>query len=218
MATRVSGHYGEGYANVQRRWGNYRAWAYSAHFEPYVKATDNVLDFGCGTGDILLRLKCAGRLGVEINPAILETARKNGIEVYERTADVPDEFVDLVISNHALEHTLHPLQELQDLRAKLRPGGKIVVVVPSESVFKGYRPRDRNHHLYTWSPMCLGNLLTEAGFDVVESKALLYRHPYKMPSWLARRIGHRLYMICSRIYGQLNPTLSQVRAVALKPV
>jgi SAM-dependent methyltransferase len=187
------------------------------HFKPYVRPTDTVLDFGCGTGDILKGLDCSKRLGVEVNPGVQDAARNNGLEVYERTADVPDESVDVVISNHALEHTLHPLQEIEDLRAKLRPGGKIVIIVPNESVFKGYRPGSPNHHLYTWSPMCLGNLLSEAGFEVVESKALLYRHPYKMPRWIALRIGHRLFMMFSRIYGQLNPTLSQVRAIGIKP-
>jgi hypothetical protein len=63
-------------------------------------------------------------VGVEVNPAAVECARKNGIEVFTRVADVPDEYVDVIISNSALEHTLQPLEELKSLYRKLQAGGR----------------------------------------------------------------------------------------------
>jgi len=49
---------------------------------------------------------------------------------------------DVIISNHALEHTLHPLQELEALLPKLKPGGKVVFVVPCESIARKHKPDD----------------------------------------------------------------------------
>ncbi len=215
MSDSVSKHYDDRYFAWQASIGEFGGWANLTKFEAYVGEQDDVLDFGCGGGYLLKNLRCRKRIGVEVNPASAEIARKNGVEVYSRPQDVPDDYADVIISNHAIEHALHPLQELKALYPKLRKGGRIVFVVPCESIRYAYKPGDINHHLYSWSPMCLGNLFTEAGYTLIESRAYIHKWPPKY-RFIARVGGRVLFEIACRIYGRLERSWFQVRAVAEK--
>jgi len=223
MLERASSHYESRYFEWQMSIGQYYAWLDLIKFIDYITIDSVVLDFGCGGGFLLKNVECAERIGVEINPSAMEIAEKNGIEVYSSLEEVPNGYVDVVISNHALEHTLHPLVELKSLRRKLKPGGKIIFVVPCESLAFAYSPDDINHHLYSWSPMCLGNLFTEAGFSVIESKPYVPRYVQRyVPKWppkyrlLAQLGGRRLFNLVCRIYGKTKRSWFQVRIVAEK--
>jgi SAM-dependent methyltransferase len=213
MAELVSTHYDDKYFGWQASIGEFGGWANQSKFRDYISSENKVLDFGCGGGFLLKNLTCSKRVGIEVNPAARETAKQNGIEVFARVDDVPDEYVDVIISNHALEHTLQPLEELKSLHRKLQPGGKIIFVVPCESISSRYKPNDINHHLYTWSPMCLGNLFSEAGFSVIESKAYIHKWPplYRIIATLGRR---PIFELACRIYGHLARSSFQVRIVA----
>jgi SAM-dependent methyltransferase len=213
MANLISAHYGKKYFDWQRPAGEFGGWADQTKFGDYISNNSRVLDFGCGGGFLLKNMECGKKVGVEVNPPAAETARTNGVEVYASTADVPDDYVDVIISDNALEHTLQPLDELKALRKKLRAGGKIIFVVPCESISYSYRPNDKNHHLYSWSPMCIGNLFTEAGFSVIESKP--YRHKWP-PNYrfIARVGGRRLFEIACRIYSRIERSWFQVRVIA----
>lgn len=216
-ADRVSAHYDDAYFARQIEIGQFGAWANRSKFWDHIRPTDTVLDFGCGSGLLLKGLDCARRLGVEINPAAVAFAERNGVEVFSRVEDVPDNSVDVVISNHALEHALRPLDELKALHGKLREGGRIVIVVPCDSFRYAYKAGDVNRHLYSWSPMNLGNLLDEAGFEVLESSAYVHKWP---PKWrLFRGVFMRnraLFDFVCRISGVLRSQWTQVRAVGLK--
>ncbi len=215
MAELVSTHYDDKYFDWQSSIGAFGGWANQSKFSGYISSESQVLDFGCGGGFLLKNLNCRKRVGVEVNPAAFETAKQNGIEVFARVDEVPDDYVDVIISNNALEHTLQPLQELKSLHRKLRPGGRIIFVVPCESISYRYIPSDVNHHLYSWSPMCIGNLFSEAGFSVIESKAYIHKWPpmYRYIATLGRR---PLFELACRIYGRLARSWFQVRVVAEK--
>src|ERR1022692_4385869 len=77
-------------------------------FRPFVKADDVCLDFGCGGGRILEGVAVGRRIGVEPNEIPAEAARERGIEVFPTLQSVEAETVDVVISNHALEHCQGP--------------------------------------------------------------------------------------------------------------
>jgi SAM-dependent methyltransferase len=151
-------------------------------FERYVTKRDTVVDFGCGTGALISRLPCLRRIGVEVNAPAREKARQRGIETFTSSAELSEALADLVISNHALEHTLHPFAELREMRRALKPGGKLVLWLPLDDWRWQRSPRDQepDNHLYTWTPRLLGNLLTEGGFDVetVRVVTTAWRHNY----------------------------------------
>jgi 2-polyprenyl-3-methyl-5-hydroxy-6-metoxy-1,4-benzoquinol methylase len=230
MSTAISSrlsesHYDSQYFKWQCEIGRFGGWANLTKFSAFVSPEMKVLDFGCGGGFLLSKLECREKLGIEINPAARAEAARLGVAAVASTSEIEDQWADIIISNHALEHCPFPLSELQALLPKLAPGGLSVFVVPCEAIRHKYIPNDRNHHLYTWSPMSAGNLFTEAGFEVIESKAYKHFWPPRFLPQLFRAIGGRwLFDIVCQTYGiltylNLSPcSVSQVRVVARRPV
>lgn len=180
----VSGHYlgeaGAAYqAGFDERAAFYRNAQVDLYFREHVKPGDTLLDFGCNDGLFLLSLDAAKRIGVEVNPAAIEAALENAsqqnlpIELHQTVADVAENASDVAISNHALEHTLNPLAELKGVYRALKPGGRFILVLPFDNatgpIHKAWKPDDPDNHLFTWSPMNIGNLLTESGFEVEDA-------------------------------------------------
>jgi SAM-dependent methyltransferase len=211
-------HYraGSGYWEYQATIGAVGAQLNLWKFEPYIHASDAVLDFGCGGGFLLERLSAAQKIGVEPAPDPRTHAVSLGLTVYASTTDVPADSVDVVISNHALEHTTRPLDELVDLRRTLRAGGRLVCVVPIDDwrVERSANLDDRNHHLYTWTPLLLGNLFRDAGFDVLSCRVLTHAwRPSFLP--LSQRLPRRVFRSLGWLYATLMRR-RQIHAVAVK--
>ena len=195
--------------------GEFGGWANLTKFLPFLSPDNEILDFGCGGGFLLKNIACRKKVGVEINKTAAETARENGVEVYNIIDDVPDNYVDVIISDNALEHTHYPFDELKKLYTKLRKKGRIIFVVPCENITYKYLPNDINQHLFSWSPMCIGNLLTLAGFSVIESKPYIHKWP---PNYIkvAKFGGRMLFELSCRIYGQIKREWFQVRIIGEK--
>jgi SAM-dependent methyltransferase len=138
-----------------------------------------VVDFGCGGGTLLADFRCRQRIGVEPSDAARAEAEGRGITCVRSAAALDPEIADVVISNDALEHTLSPFEELTQLRRALKPGGKLVLWLPMDD-WRMERPlagQDPNHHVYTWTPLLLRNLLVEAGFEVHECRVVAHAWP-----------------------------------------
>ena len=165
-------HYDEKYWAFQKEIGKIGGLLNKFKFNYVIKPDLAVLDFGCGGGYLLSNYTCAKKIGVEINPSARTVAAESGIETYASIQEVPSEYVDVIISNHAMEHVENPLEILKHLYRALKPGGTIVIVVPCEQYTETayhYKENDINNHLFTWCPMTLGNLSKAAGFKVMES-------------------------------------------------
>ncbi|GEM_PF-1066230 len=174
----AGGHYGEGYFNWQKSIGAFGGVANLFKFREFIAPSDTVVDLGSGGGYLLRNIQCARKLGVEINPAARREAAQNaGIDAVASPAEVPDSFADVIVSNHALEHMHSPLDVLKAILPKLKAGGKLVLVVPSEPHQQAWDPDDINKHLFTWNPMTLGNLVSLAGFRVVRAEAIQHQWP-----------------------------------------
>lgn len=169
---RVGRHYrgaaAEGYLAYQRQIGDLGAQLNRWKFEPHVGPGDHVVDFGCGTGGLLAGLDVARRTGVEVSEPARAEAERNGLRAVASTSELEASTADVVISNHALEHSLAPLAELRELHRILKPQGKLVLWLPLDDWRVQRRPRadEPNHHLYAWTPQLLHNLLDEADFRV----------------------------------------------------
>jgi hypothetical protein len=96
---------------------------------------------------LLFNLECREKLGIEINPATRAQAARLGVSAVASTSEIEDKWADIIISNHALEHSPFPPSELRALLPKLAPGGLAVFVVPCEAIRHKYCPNDRNHQL-----------------------------------------------------------------------
>ncbi|MDQ6671601.1 MAG: class I SAM-dependent methyltransferase [Chloroflexota bacterium] len=168
--------YFETYQDPQARGGSFLN---APLYQPFVHPRDAVLDFACGSGELLSLLRAQRKIGVEVNPSALEAARARGLEIFERLEEVPSGTIDVVISNHGLEHTLRPFDVLSELRRCARAGGRLVLYLPADAWWRqpSARSCDPNHHLYTWTPLLLANLLGEAGWDVQYAKLKFHAWP-----------------------------------------
>jgi SAM-dependent methyltransferase len=208
-----SGERGDAYFSYQRRYGELGAELNRFKFEPHVRPTDALVDFGCGIGALLERLDAAEKTGVEVSDQARRAAQSRGLRVVASTGELADASADVVISNHALEHTLSPLAELRELRRVLRAAGKLVLWLPIDD-WRGQRRlrADPNHHLYTWTPVLLSNLLEEAGFELRECRVVTHAWP-PFTERLAR-LPRPLFDTLARIWAVLRRR-RQLMAVAL---
>ena len=168
-------HYNERYYEWQRMQGMVSGKLEKFKFEEHIKEFDTVLDFGCGGGFILSAFDNIEKLGFEINKSAWDDCEKNGVKVTDDFNNIDDESVDVIISNHALEHVHDPLEHLKQLCKKLKTGGTFVLVLPLEQNHETqfhYSENDINQHLYTWCPMSIGNLCKLAGFKVISSNTI----------------------------------------------
>lgn len=207
-----SEHYNSSYFNWQNDIGSFGGWANQTKFSDFLKPNSTIIDFGCGGGYLLSAIEAKRKIGIEVNQTAAAEATKNGVEVFSSTLDIPNGIADFIISNNALEHTLRPFDELKALYPKLKTGGLCIFVVPCENITMEWKPKDINNHLYSWSPMCLGNLFVEAGYELIESKPYIHKWP---PNYLeVAKEGREIFEEACRKYGKEETSWFQVRAVA----
>ncbi len=213
----VAGYYsgiaGSAYSSWQRRLSRRMGPIVARKFLPYVDSTKVVLDFGCGDGSVLEALPARRRLAVEPNPASRNVHNAALLESQESLFTVPERSIDVAISNHALEHCLAPLSALAQIREKVKPNGKLVLIVPIDDWRRQrtYDTRDVNHHLYTWTPQLLGNLLHEAGFQVETIE--ISRHAWPPAVRFLTGLPPPLFDAVCRVWSRLS-LIAEIRAVA----
>jgi SAM-dependent methyltransferase len=188
------------------------------HFQPFILPSNHVLDFGCGTGGILGRLLCAEKVGIEVNPPSIREAEALGLIIHSDFSKLKDESFDVVISNHALEHILDPAAKIAEMHRVLKPGGRLILVVPAESPalprFSKWAANDPDRHIYSWTPLSFGNLVTQCGFEVENS----LRRPigYSKVIEPLAKMNEALFQVARRIVA-LTLSRYEVACFARKP-
>ena len=210
-------HYNKKYFKWQSQIGEFGGKANLLKFNNLLKPGQKILDFGCGGGYLLKNIKETNTklFGVEVNKEAKKIAKTNGVKVFSNSNLLPANYFDLIISNHALEHTDNPLLELKNLHKSLKKNGHICIVVPLDNKSYSYKKNDINFHFFSWSPMNLGNILTRAGFDVIESSIFFYKWPpyyffiKKIMPWF-------FFNLLCRIYSRIDTRSYQTRCLAKK--
>lgn len=185
-------------------------------FSEFLNGSEIVLDFGCGGGHMLTNLNAKKRIGVEINPAARKRAALQLDETLEKVEEVPTGSIDVVVSNHALEHVPYPIQALREINRILKPGGRLLLCVPIDDwrTQRVYDAKNINHHLNTWSPQLLGNSLHEAGFKVNPQDIKVITHAW-FPNYIRYWKNQRLFDFLCKIYS-IRVKRRQIFATAYK--
>lgn len=143
-------------------------------------APGSILDVGCGLGDFLYECQKHGwtTLGLELNPFAAEYARREfGLEVLTKSIfdfEPAGAYYDCIALWGVLEHFTRPLAVLQKLHGLLRPGGLLLLEVPSgDSFLVRYFERYGGHvdriiegdrHIMLFSVKAFREMTAKAGF------------------------------------------------------
>ncbi len=132
-----------------------------------------ILDVGCGTGANLLMLSKYGDAeGVDISEDALSFCRERGLEKVKLGAgeELPyeDGTFDLVTAFDVVEHMDDDLAGLSEMRRVLRPGGKVLLFVPTFMFLWGLQD-DVSHHRRRYRLPELERVLEQAGFEIERS-------------------------------------------------
>jgi SAM-dependent methyltransferase len=129
-----------------------------------------ILDVGCGTGANLQLLSGFGEAeGVDISLDALQFCRERGLNKVKLGAaeELPyeDGTFDLVTALDVVEHLDDDVGGLREMRRVLRPGGRVLLFVPTFMWLWGIQDDVSNHRRRYRLPE-LRRAVTEAGFDV----------------------------------------------------
>ncbi|MBM4302078.1 MAG: class I SAM-dependent methyltransferase [Deltaproteobacteria bacterium] len=129
------------------------------YFRPFCSDALVILDFGCADGLFLRNLPAKRRIGVEVNADALDRCQEIcsqtgcSIELYPTLEEVEEASVDVIISNHCLEHVPNPYGALLGMLKVLKPGGRLVFMLPFDDwrdrEHREWRAGDHANHLYT---------------------------------------------------------------------
>lgn len=117
----------EDYRDTARRVKSYRQFYHGLE----------ICDFGCGEGSFVKQIKSSTRrvIGIELQKSCLEHLQSKGVECYANIESLPDNNFDTIFSFHVLEHLSNPIEILEIMKRKLKPGGTMVLEVPSANDF-----------------------------------------------------------------------------------
>ena len=108
-------------------------------FNKYGKFVINkkMVDFGCGTGDFLKKVssKCEFACGVELSSGFRNKLINEKINCVENLKELEDDFFDIFVAFHVIEHLSNPLVILSEIRQKIKSGGQVLIEVPHANDF-----------------------------------------------------------------------------------
>ncbi len=158
--------------------------------------TPYVLDFGCGSGNLLNRFKKMGWKTCGLDPVTGESITTH--EVRETLPKKPT--FDLIVAKHVIEHVHDPLALLRGFRKALKPNGALYLAAPcidraGESGMRDYCLNDR-HHFTAYTHRSLKHMMRIAGLAPMRSLHLGCAHRFaiwarpalfpKLGQWIAK--------------------------------
>jgi len=161
-----------------------------------IKGARALLDFGCGQGELLRRVKDRfDRVaGVDVSEKALELTRNNlkdspKAELYRYESSMPsmDGGFDWVTCLDVLEHLEDPERVLRELFSLTATGGRLIVTVPNwYDIIKVRVLRTNPFHLHAHTPWGWAAMLERAGFRMTDIRAVGF--PLIGSDFLARRL------------------------------
>lgn len=165
------------------------------YLQRWVRAQDTVLDIGCGYGEFLNHVRCARRIGIDLNPDS-RSALEPGIEFHpgdvRDLAFLPSSSVDVVFTSNLMEHL--PAKKdveamLREARRVLKSGGHLVALGPNLRFLPG-EYWDFWDHIIGITDRSLVELLTNLDYEIADChpRFLPYTTRSALPkaSWLVR--------------------------------
>lgn len=153
-------------------------------FWNFGKNRGRFLDVGCGSGtyESYLIEKYPGWEFYGVEPGIdsYRLAKNiSGFRVFNgdlKNADYGDNFFDVILLSHSLEHMHEPMEAIAECFRILKPGGRLVIAVPNfgslaRRLFGGYWIHlDAPRHLFHFCADALRHMVQKNGFKIESEK------------------------------------------------
>jgi len=142
----------------------------------HIQSSTGVLEVGSGKGAFRNHIGDNPYIGLEFNDRAVSIGKSKGLDIrkesIESHAAYMPEFYDVVCNFQVLEHVSDPRSFLKSCIACLKPGGKLIVSVPSLSSFSRFLTNHildlPPHHLTRWSDEALGNISNLFDLSTIE--------------------------------------------------
>ena len=130
----------------------------------------DVLDFGCGLGQVSAALKNVTFF--DYSDYAVNFLNQNGKKALNHIENIPKNSFDFLLSSHSLEHSPTPAEDLKNFHRYLKPGGKLILILPVEVDLKPSLEPDSNQHFQCWTFQTITNLLLYCGWRPVHQNLL----------------------------------------------
>jgi SAM-dependent methyltransferase len=139
-----------------------------------------ILDFGCGSGAFMSRMRDAGWsvTGVELDAkAAAQLRASKGFIVYSSVDELIDKNrdpFDVIVMGHVLEHVSDPVSTLSTLKNLLSESGRLIITTPNANslaskLFRQYwRGLEPPRHFNVFTLTSLSNALKRGGLRLVK--------------------------------------------------
>ncbi len=160
----------------------------------HLKGADKILDYGSGPigrkyGDIISQ-RCREYIGADVSPFIVQQNISDGfksvlINNESGRVDLKAEYFDGAICCEVFEHLFDPLQAAKEIHRLLKPGGRVVAMVPNfgyhawriQALLRSQVPHEPEDpeinrfngvHIRYFSTTTFSRLFTDSGFKVLK--------------------------------------------------
>lgn len=141
---------------------------YKNFFSKHIKKNSDVLDFGCGSGELLKSINCKNKVGVEINKFSQKKLKKNKIKFVHNLKSIKKKF-DLIFALSVIDHLRNPYETIKQLNLKLKKGGKLIIIIRQDA--KNQIPKNSSYkeHLFSWSLLSFNNFINiQKDFKIID--------------------------------------------------
>lgn len=161
-------------------------------------APGRAYEVGCASGAMLHQFRKRGWRVAGCDPS--PSAISQAAAIFDIQADLGNEVdvlprqraLDLVLACHVLEHLYDPRAALARFHAVLVEGGHLVLEVPCATMPDRLPPGWFTfEHLHYYQPAAMQRLLSDTGFEIVETRIDSASEHYPVMAIAARKSGQR---------------------------
>jgi len=180
-----------------------------------------IMDFGCGNGRFLEHLSDMNMnyqlhgLEIDTKAALRANKRLNGKAWIHTVSELDMHFssnsFDAITCIHVFEHTLTPANLLNDFSKLIKPGGKLMIVIPNiKSIqYKVFKEKwfhiDPPRHIHFYYPALLTSEMQSRGFRVLYLKTFdIEQNPFGAIQSILNTILSKRDVLFERLKGNTD--------------
>lgn len=143
----------------------------------YLKLNSNILDVGCGSGELLHIMNRGGFTTLSgVDPFIsTDLNYESGVTIYKNEFKNIEGQFDFIMFHHSFEHMNNPLEVFKHINACLKSNGTALIRIPvaDSSSYKKYGENwvnlDPPRHFFLHTEKSIRLLASQSGLELVET-------------------------------------------------